>query len=121
MHDIIMRVLAHDIAKDSLPSLFALYPTAPKQPVVSLRGICKHGAENWTENTDESEVLFPGAQAALLLLCILFLMAVAIAKSCFLGHRLAQGLISGGGLPAILFLGRRLLILNRCTCCEKIG
>src|ERR1700677_3286126 len=100
VRDVVMRVLgAHDVAKDCLPSSFALYPTAPDQYAIAARGIYEHGAKNRTENTDEIEVLFPGARAALLLLCILFLMAVPIAESCFLRHRLAQRLIGPDGLP----------------------
>ena len=101
-----MRVLAaHDVAKDCLPSSFALYPMAPDQPAIAARGIYEHRAKNRTENTDEIEVLFPGARAALLLFCILFLMAVPIAESCLLSDRLAQQLVGRGGLPGMCFLG----------------
>jgi hypothetical protein len=83
-HDGITRVLAaHGIAKNGLPSLFALFPAAPNQLAVAARGIFKHGAENQTEDTDEIKGCFPSRSTTLLLLCIPFLIAVAIEESCF--------------------------------------
>src|ERR1700722_18588530 len=118
---VVMRILgAHEVAKDRLPSSFALYPMAPDQYAIAASGISEHGAKNRAENTDQLEVPFPGARATLPLLCILFLMAVPIAESCCPGHRLAQRLIGQGSLPGICFSGRWLLILGGSAYCEKI-